>query len=181
VIGRRRERKEKTSMRISRSLVLLACGFGLFTLVIGCTKPPGAPDLGVAAPAAPRGPLPSAPPRPDEFTAQATLEDVHFDLDQSDIRPDAARILDRSAEWLLEHPEYVVLIEGHGDAQGTTDYNLALGDLRAQMTREYLVARGVARARVITISYGEERPVCAERGANCSSRNRRAHVLVKAP
>ncbi|MBI2207661.1 MAG: peptidoglycan-associated lipoprotein Pal [Candidatus Rokubacteria bacterium] len=107
------------------------------------------------------------------------LKDVHFDFDKSEIRHDAARILDGNAGWLIEHPGYAVLIEGHCDERGTNAYNLALGDRRAQATRDYLVARGVARARFVTISYGEERPECTERAEACWSRNRRAHLLVK--
>jgi peptidoglycan-associated lipoprotein len=193
-------------MRIVRPLMFLAWGIALIATQTGCAKRPAVPEVaapaptGVAAPVAPPtvpAPAPrpeafaqlppvAAPPaltpsrpRPEEFVARPELTDAHFDFDRSEIRPDDARILDRSAAWLVEHPGDAVLIEGHCDERGTNAYNLALGDRRAQATRDYLVARGVALTRFVTISYGEERPVCSERAEACWWKNRRAHLLVK--
>jgi peptidoglycan-associated lipoprotein len=75
----------------------------------------------------------------------------------------------------------LVLIEGHCDERGTNAYNLALGERRAKATHDYLVKRGVAAARITTVSYGEERPVCSQHNEACWSRNRRAHFLTKEP
>lgn len=111
--------------------------------------------------------------------ARAELKPVYFDFDKSEIRPDAAKTLDANAAWLLEHPGYAVLIEGHCDERGTNAYNLALGDRRARAALNYLVAHGVAASRFRTISYGEERPVCFERAEACWWKNRRGHFLVK--
>jgi peptidoglycan-associated lipoprotein len=74
----------------------------------------------------------------------------------------------------------MVLIEGHCDERGTNEYNTALGDRRAKATMNYLVSRGVAASRITLISYGEERPVCAQHDGDCWAKNRRAHFMVKA-
>jgi len=73
----------------------------------------------------------------------------------------------------------LVLIEGHCDERGTNEYNQALGDRRAKATMNFLVGQGVKAERITTISYGEERPTCAEHNDSCWSQNRRAHLLVK--
>jgi peptidoglycan-associated lipoprotein len=152
-------------------------------------KPEAEPAPRVAAPATPEAPAAPAPPTPAPPTPAPAppaayapvpeLTDVHFDFDKSDIRPDAARVLDRNAEWLLANPDYLILIEGHCDERGTNAYNLALGDRRARSARDFLVARGVAAARMTTVSYGEERPQCIERSEECWSKNRRSHFLAK--
>ena len=95
------------------------------------------------------------------------------------LRAEDARILESNARWLLAHPGTLVLIEGHADARGTNEYNLALGESRARVTRDQLVARGVAASRITILSYGEERPTCRETSEACWGNNRRAHFLVK--
>jgi len=144
--------------------------------------PPAAPPPVAAAPPAPSAPAP-APPRsaPAEFRPHPELGDVFFDFDRYAIKPDAARTLDASIAWLKANPSALVLIEGHCDERGTNAYNLVLGERRAKAAHEYLVSRGVAAARIETISYGEERPECTERSEKCWSRNRRAHFLTKTP
>jgi peptidoglycan-associated lipoprotein len=116
---------------------------------------------------------------PREFGAVAELRDIHFAFDKADIGPAAAQILDVSAEWLKAHPSHLVLVAGHTDERGTDEYNLVLGERRAQASVNYLVSRGVASTRFTIISYGEERGVCRERQERCWSRNRRAHFAVK--
>ena len=106
------------------------------------------------------------------------LKDIYFEFDKYDIRPDDAKILDANAQWLKTN-DNLVLIEGHCDERGTNEYNLALGERRAHATLDYLVSRGVRGARISVLSYGEERPLCAERTEACWARNRRAHFLVK--
>jgi len=97
------------------------------------------------------------------------------------IRAEDTRVLEANAKWLLDHPGTQLLIEGHADERGTNEYNLALGENRARVTRDQLVARGVAASRITLVSYGEERPTCRESSENCWSHNRRAHFLVKTP
>jgi peptidoglycan-associated lipoprotein len=145
--------------------------------------PPAAPAPAPAPPpvaAAPPAPAP-APPRaaPAEYTSVRELADVFFDFDKSAIRPDAARTLDASAEWLKANPSAVILIEGHCDERGTNEYNLALGERRAKAAHDHLVRNGVATARIVTISYGEERPACTDRNEACWQQNRRGHFLTK--
>ena len=120
-------------------------------------------------------------PSPQDFNESAALRDVHFDFDRAALRAEDTRILESNARWLLAHPGTLVLIEGHADERGTNEYNLALGENRARVTRDQLVARGVAASRITLVSYGEERPTCRETSETCWGHNRRAHFLVKTP
>ncbi|MCL6641030.1 MAG: peptidoglycan-associated lipoprotein Pal [Candidatus Rokubacteria bacterium] len=114
-----------------------------------------------------------APPK-----KEYVFEDVHFDFDRYDIRPGDAAVLDANAAWLKQN-DLLVLIEGHADERGTNTYNLALGERRAKAAMNYLVAQGVAAARLTIISYGEERPACTAHEEACWARNRRARFLVR--
>lgn len=118
-------------------------------------------------------------PAPSEFSEARELADVHFDFDRYDIRAEHATILDANAAWLKANANSLLLIEGHCDARGTNEYNVALGDRRAKATMNYLVAHGVKSTRISIISYGEERPSCATQDEACWAKNRRAHFLVK--
>jgi peptidoglycan-associated lipoprotein len=119
------------------------------------------------------------PPGLREFTATDTLKDIQFDFDKYDIRPGDAKILDEDAKWMKSNSNALVLIEGHCDERGTNEYNLALGERRAKSTMNYLVSQGVQANRITLISYGEERPQCAEKTEACWAKNRRAHFLVR--
>ena len=165
-------------------------------LVCGCAKQPAmsltsapaptgttapmspAPSSQAAAPPAVTG-SPASRPAPSEFAAVREVEDIHFDFDKYAIRPDDAQILDRSARWLTNSGNDLLLIEGHCDERGTSEYNLALGDRRAKATMNYLVTHGIAARRISTISYGKERPQCTDHNEACWAKNRRAHFLVK--
>ncbi len=118
-------------------------------------------------------------PNPREFVVAAELNDIHFDFDRYDIRPDDARMLDANAQSLKANPGWLVLIEGHTDERGTVEYNLALGERRARASMNYLVAQGVRSNRISIISYGKERPTCGSSDESCWSQNRRAHFLIK--
>ncbi|HET9317283.1 MAG TPA: peptidoglycan-associated lipoprotein Pal [Vicinamibacteria bacterium] len=106
------------------------------------------------------------------------LEDIHFEYDQADLTDQARAILERNAQWIKAHAAAKVRVEGHCDERGTVEYNLALGERRAQMTREYLVSLGVAGDRLTTVSYGKERPLDPGTTESAFSRNRRAHFAV---
>jgi peptidoglycan-associated lipoprotein len=138
--------------------------------------PTPAPPVAVAPPPAP-APVPPAPPK--EYMPNAALKDVYFDFDKSTIRPGDAQILDASAAYLKANPDQLVLIEGHCDERGTNEYNLALGERRAKAAMSYLAAQGIAADRITVISYGKERPVCAEKTAACWSQNRHDRFLTK--
>jgi peptidoglycan-associated lipoprotein len=131
------------------------------------------------APAQEPSAAPSVRPAPKEFETVAELKSIHFDFDKSDIRPGDAAILDANARWLSANGKQLVLIEGHCDERGTNEYNMALGERRARATMTYLMSRGVQQARISTISYGEERPLCTGHDEACWSQNRRAQFLVK--
>jgi len=123
--------------------------------------------------------LPSDVEELNEYLRQQGLvDDVYFDFDKADLRTEAREQLQRNADWLKSHAGYLVTIEGHCDERGTNEYNLALGERRANAAKDYLVSLGVAAARVNTISYGEERPVCTESTEVCWQKNRRAHFVV---
>jgi peptidoglycan-associated lipoprotein len=108
------------------------------------------------------------------------IGDVFFDFDKYDLRSEARDRLAKNAQFLTtgRGADFVATIEGHCDERGTNEYNLALGDRRANAAREYLVSLGVPAHRVRTISYGEERPFCHMSGESCWSKNRRAHFLI---
>jgi peptidoglycan-associated lipoprotein len=140
--------------------------------------PESGPSVVSVGPPDAEGPS-STPPPPREFVPVPHLADIHFDYDTYEIRPEDARILDQSVAWLLATPGSIVLIEGHTDERGSTEYNLSLGDLRARAALRYLVAHGVPAARMVAISYGEERPLCSDHTEACWAENRRAHFRIK--
>jgi len=142
---------------------------------------PGAtahPATGARAGAQSSG-APDARPAPSEFIGVRDLVDVYFDFDKYAIRPRDAEVLNANARWLRANADAHILIEGHCDERGTEEYNLSLGDRRAKATVDYLVAQGIAPARMVTISYGKERPQCTDHSEVCWAKNRRAHFLVK--
>ena len=180
----------------------------LLTFMYGCPKkkpktPP--PDLNVETTTVP-APTPAATPAPTDVAPPATppvvdkkedpllssdlqvvneelrrrgfSPDVYFDYDESTLSDDTRQKLSRNADLLKSQPQFSVTIEGHADSRGTNEYNLALGERRANAVKDYLASLGVAANRVRTISYGEERPVCTEDVESCWSQNRRAHMII---
>lgn len=103
---------------------------------------------------------------------------VFFDYDSAVLSPLATQTLDRQAAWLQQYPDVSVTIEGHADERGTREYNLALGDRRANAVKNYLVALDLDPARVLTISYGEERPAEPGNDESAWAKNRRAVTVV---
>lgn len=120
---------------------------------------------------------------PDDLellNARGYLEDVFFDTDQWDIKPEYREILAKNAAWLQQYVTVNVLIEGHCDERNTREYNLALGERRAAAVRDYMVFLGVAPERIRTISYGEERPFAFGNTEEAWSLNRRSHLVITA-
>ena len=109
---------------------------------------------------------------------EIAFEDVHFDFDRFNLRPDALKILDDAIPKLQANPDLNVTIEGHCDSIGTSEYNIALGERRSFSVRDYLVSRGIATSRLRTVSYGEERPAADNGTAAGRAINRRAHLVV---
>jgi peptidoglycan-associated lipoprotein len=106
------------------------------------------------------------------------LKDIHFDFDKYDIRPREAEILKGNAALLSKYPTIKVQIEGHCDERGTNEYNLALGERRANNTKKYLISLGISQDRISTISYGEERPSDPGHNEEAWTKNRRAQSIV---
>jgi peptidoglycan-associated lipoprotein len=106
------------------------------------------------------------------------LQDAFFGYDESTLTPDAQSALTASASWLKAHPQYNLLIEGHCDERGTEQYNLALGDRRANTAKEYLATLGVDNSRMRTVSYGEERPFDPGHDESAWAKNRRDHLVL---
>ena len=133
----------------------------------------------VAKPAPAPAPKPEPAPAPVYKTPDVVMqEDIYFEFDKSTLTPSAQDNLLRKAEWLRENPDVTVTIEGHCDDRGTNEYNLALGDRRAESAKAFLVDLGIGASRLTTISYGEERPLCPEQSEECWAKNRRGHFVV---
>jgi peptidoglycan-associated lipoprotein len=106
------------------------------------------------------------------------VQDAFFEFNESTLSNPAQVALSASANWLKQNSNYNLLIEGHCDERGTEQYNLALGDRRANIAREYLATLGVDASRIRTVSYGEERPFDAGHDENAWAKNRRAHLVL---
>ncbi|HEY7518752.1 MAG TPA: peptidoglycan-associated lipoprotein Pal [Methylomirabilota bacterium] len=124
------------------------------------------------------GGMAERPPVKD-FRPATEMIDVHFDFDRYDIRSQEESALQSNAAWLRSNKNYLVLIEGHSDERGTSEYNVALGERRAKSAQNYLVSHGIDSRRIAIISYGEHRQQCNDSTEDCWSRNRRAHFRVK--
>jgi peptidoglycan-associated lipoprotein len=113
-----------------------------------------------------------------EATTTSPVSDINFDFDSSSIRPDAREILQVNASYLQKHRVSSIMIEGHCDERGTAEYNMALGERRAQETKKYLVNLGIKESIMKTISYGSERPLFPDSNEEAWAKNRRAHFVV---
>jgi peptidoglycan-associated lipoprotein len=111
--------------------------------------------------------------------AEFENEDIFFDFDSANLSAEAQEILRVKAQWLKQNPGRRVLIEGHCDERGTNEYNLALGERRAQSAQQYLVSLGIDALRLSTVSYGEERPLDLGNTETAWAKNRRAHFVIE--
>jgi len=177
----------KTLTALSAVLILAACASDEEMPAPMMTAAPAPPPA--QQPMAPPRPMPQAPvaaPAPAGVTA-GTREDfiqnvgdrVLFGYDRSDLEDSGRTTLQKQAAWLQRFPTVVLTIEGHADERGTREYNLALGARRAQAVRDYLVSLGVSGARIETISYGKERPICVQSNDGCWAQNRRGLSTIK--
>ncbi|USI73310.1 peptidoglycan-associated lipoprotein Pal [Sphingomonas morindae] len=175
-------------MKIARSASLLTIAAAL--AVAGCAKkkpaelpppPPPAPsasDNGAGSGAGTGVGTGVLPGSRAEFLQQAGTDTVHFGTDSSDVDSEAQGILAAQARWLVAHPSVRVTLEGHCDERGTREYNLALGERRANSAKNALVAAGVSADRINVISYGKERPVATGSDEASWAQNRRAVTVV---
>ena len=185
-------------------MMLAALGAPLATMS-ACSKkqppvvvepPPPPPPVQVATPPPPPPPPPEQqppppPPAPTEeelfarlsladLIAQKPLDDVFFALDSAELDDASRATLDKNAAFMKKWAGVRITVEGHADSRGTNEYNLALGERRANVTRDYLGSLGIDLARVAMVSKGEEQPVCTEQVESCYMQNRRAHVVIPA-
>ena len=172
------------SRSVATSIALVCCALAF----AGCAKksmvtppqvasPPPAPVATKPAPAPVLTPAPAPTPAP---TVEASdFHDVFFDFDQYALSADARASLDVDAKVLRDHPATRITIEGHCDERGTVEYNMSLGESRANAARDYLVAAGVNASQIQTISYGKERPFCPESNEACWAKNRCGHVVLR--
>lgn len=146
--------------------------FGTLLVVTACTNLAGGGQDSAASPGS------ASDPASPAFFQQSVGDRVLFVVNQSSLTDEAQSILGAQAQWLMANPAYNVVIEGHADERGTREYNLALGERRANAAREFLVSRGVAETRLKVVSFGKERPIeiCSEEG--CYSQNRRAVTVL---
>jgi peptidoglycan-associated lipoprotein len=189
-------------IRVRRLLSTIALSAALAIAAAGCHKkipaaapaPPPPPP-----PAAPRTPPPPPPPPPpaaapaprplteeeifsrksvDQLNAERPMDDVFFDLDKSEVRDDARPALQKDADWLKKWGTVQVSLEGHSDSRGTAEYNLGLGDRRANAVKTYLVSLGVPAGRITVVSKGKEQPFCNDENESCWQQNRRGHFVI---
>jgi peptidoglycan-associated lipoprotein len=118
------------------------------------------------------------PPPPKPTLKESQFQTVYFDLDKYNLRTDAKNALDANYTLLNEFPDVIVKIEGHCDERGTVEYNLSLGDKRANSTMEYLVGLGISPDKLSTISYGKERPVDSRQNEEAWDKNRRCEFRI---
>ena len=184
---------------VRHRFLLLVLVLAALVLASGCAKKT-TPTTAAEAPAAleaeytaPAPPQPARPvtqeAEPDIWSAdldtlnaylreKGLLQPVYFDYDRYELRADTRERLAVNARLLRERPELEVVIEGHADERGTHEYNLALGDRRAESARGYLKTLGIQPDQTATVSYGKERPVCTDSAESCWWQNRRAQFVV---
>lgn len=122
----------------------------------------------------------AADPASPEYFSQTIGDRVLFVVDSATLTPEGQATLDGQARWLQTNSDYLAIVEGHADEQGTREYNLALGARRANAVREYLTSKGVSSNRLRTISYGKERPIEVCSTEVCYAKNRRAVTIISA-
>ena len=170
---------------LTLGLVALGCSHKAPNTVAKASPPPA--SEGAASAPAP-APASTAPAQDTSILSQdiATLnsrgylKDAFFDFDKATLRPDARTALAEDARWLEKYPSIQVVVEGHCDDRGTEEYNLALGDKRDGSVRGYLAELGVPESRIRTVSYGKDRPFCADDDERCWQANRRGHFVITA-
>jgi peptidoglycan-associated lipoprotein len=148
------------------------------TYTITATGPGGSADASAhITVSVPPPPTKAAEPTLQELFERA-VKDAYFDYDKADVRPDARDALTQTAQFLRSYPQLKIVIEGHCDERGSTEYNLALGDRRAAAAKQFLTSLGISADRMETVSYGKERPFCTASTDECYQQNRRAHIVM---
>lgn len=159
---------------ILAGVIISGCAKKAVTKAEGETVAKPAVEEKAPAPAPKEEPIPAA-----EEKEMLELKHAFFDFDKSNIREDAKAPLQNNAEFLRANKNTKIVIEGHCDERGTIEYNIALGQRRAESAKRYLINLGIDASRISTVSYGKERPFCKEHNEDCWQSNRRAHFIVK--
>ncbi|MEL6568712.1 MAG: peptidoglycan-associated lipoprotein Pal [Pseudomonadota bacterium] len=176
----------KTTAAAGVLVSLAACASAPEPEPVEAPAPAPAPEP-APTPAPPPPPPPPPPPAPETFgPVDGSIDDfrvnvgerVYFDLDQSRLDSDDREILMRQAAWLQSYPETRILVAGNCDERGTREYNLALGERRASVVKDYLVSQGIDPARIDTISYGKERPIAAGSNEQAWAQNRNGFTQI---
>jgi peptidoglycan-associated lipoprotein len=152
--------------------------------------PPPAPTTPPPPPPPPPAPTPTAAPPSeeeafktktlDQLNAEKPLADVFFALDSTELTAEARTFMQKNVDWMKKWGTTKVMVEGHADSRGTNEYNLALGERRAEAVRSYMTSLGVPADRMMIVSKGEEQPFCTEETEACWQQNRRGHFIVTA-
>lgn len=167
-------------MKMSRPLLMATAVLAL----AACSKKPpaqlppapGGTETGQSSgPATPTGPVKGSQ---EDFIASVSSDRIFFGLDQFDVDAEDQATLQSQAAWLQQNPNVRVTIEGHADERGTRDYNIALGERRANATKNYLASLGIAPSRITTVSYGKERPAALGSDEQAWAQNRRAVTVT---
>ena len=196
-------------MKSFRAAAVIATA-ALSLIVTGCSKkvaakPPATPAAQPSSPAqsaparapaqraanepsqpapAPRSAYPNAATRARIDQLLARIEDAYFDYDRHTLRPDAVKALQADStelrDILKDYPSYKLTIEGHCDERGSAEYNMALGEKRAESAKDYLVQVGIPGDQLAVVSYGKEKPVCDTHDEGCWQKNRRIHIVAMA-
>jgi peptidoglycan-associated lipoprotein len=190
-------------MTRARHLVSILALASVLASAAGCHKkpapqaPPPPPPPPAATPAPPPPPPPPPPPAPppprplteeeifarktlEQLNAEKPLDDVFFELDKSEIRPEGKSSLQKDADWMKKWTSTQVSVEGHCDSRGSAEYNLGLGSRRANAVKDYLVSLGIAANRLTIVSKGKEQPFCSDENESCWQQNRRGHFVITA-
>jgi peptidoglycan-associated lipoprotein len=157
---------------IALSLMLSACGHKKEVAPETTTTPTVAPPPETTKAVEP------PPPPPKPVLKESQFQTVYFDFDKYNLRADARAALDHNFQLLQEFPDVIIKIEGHCDERGTVEYNLSLGEKRAQAAKTYLVTAGISADRIQTISYGKERPVDPGHNEAAWAKNRRCEFRI---
>ncbi|HSC29107.1 MAG TPA: OmpA family protein [Vicinamibacterales bacterium] len=176
---------------VTAAVMAAACGKKEVETPAPAPPPPEAPATTPAPP-----PPPPAPPKTPEPTppteeelyqqmpfseiAKRYLTDVFFEFDSAELDGTARSALQKNVDFMKKRAASQVTVEGHADSRGTNEYNLALGERRAAVVRDYMISLGVAAARISIVSKGEEQPFCTEESESCWQENRRGHFVVTA-
>jgi len=149
------------------------------TYTITATGPGGTATANVAITVA-AAPVATPPPVAPDINALFTqnVQDAYFDYDKADVTSADRDALQKDAEFLRSYPQVSVTIEGHCDERGSEEYNLGLGQRRADATKQYLVSLGISADRIKTMSWGKEHPFCTEHDEDCWHQNRRGHFVM---